>query len=199
MVWVTYAWLMASPLRIVVAEDEALIRLDAVEMLRECGYEVVAAVANGEAALAAVEQHHPDVVLMDIKMPVMDGLTAAAALGDRVPVVILSAFSQTELVDRARDAGVSAYLVKPFGKADLTPAIEMAVARWGEAAELRAEVSDAHERLEARKLVERAKGRLMDTYGLSEPDAFRWLQKAAMDRRMGLVQVAESVLAETSW
>lgn len=189
---------MSDPLRVVVAEDEALIRLDAVEMLRECGYLVVAAVANGEAAIAAVREHRPDVVLMDIKMPVMDGLTAAAALEDDVPVVILSAFSQPELVDRAREAGVSAYLVKPFGKADLPPAIELAVARWGEAAALREELGSTQDRLEARKLIERAKGRLMDNFGLSEPEAFRWLQKAAMDQRMPLTQVAQTVLAETS-
>lgn len=189
---------MSDPLRVVVAEDEALIRLDAVEMLRECGYQVVAAVANGEAAIAAVHEHRPDVVLMDIKMPVMDGLTAAAALETVVPVVILSAFSQPELVDRARETGVSAYLVKPFGRSDLPPAIELAVARWGEAAALRSELADTEERLEARKLVERAKGRLMTKYGMSEAEAFRWLQKAAMDGRIGLAQVAERVLTETS-
>ena len=135
---------------------------------------------------------------MDIKMPVMDGLTAAAALEDLVPVVILSAFSQPELVERARDAGVSAYLVKPFGKADLPPAIELAVARWSEASALRAELGNTQDRLEARKLVERAKGRLMEKFGLSEPEAFRWLQKAAMDRRLSLTQVAQTVLAETA-
>ena len=189
---------MSEALRVVVAEDEALIRLDAVEMLRECGYQVVAAVANGEAAIEAVHKYRPDVVLMDIKMPVMDGLTAAAALEDLVPVVILSAFSQPELVERARDAGVSAYLVKPFGKADLPPAIELAVARWSEAAALRQELGSTQDRLEARKLVERAKGRLMEQFGLSEPEAFRWLQKAAMDRRLSLTQVAQTVLTETS-
>lgn len=187
---------MSDRVRVVVAEDEALIRLDIVEMLKDAGYDVVAAVGNGKAAVEAVERLRPDVVLMDVKMPIMDGLSAAEHIGDDVAVVILSAFSQTELVTRAKEAGVANYIVKPFGAADLPPAIEVGLARWAEIQALRSELGDTAAQLEARKVVERAKGRLMSAHGLGEAEAFRWMQKAAMDRRLSLVDVAQAVLDE---
>jgi AmiR/NasT family two-component response regulator len=184
--------------RVVVAEDEALIRLDLVEMLREEGYDVVAEAGDGEAAVRLAEEHRPDLVILDVKMPVLDGLAAAERIAEArlAPVVVLTAFSDRELVNRAREAGAMAYLVKPFTKSDLVPAIEMAVSRYAEVAALEAEVSDLAERLETRKLVERAKSVLQTKHGLSEPDAFRWIQKASMDRRLSMRQVAQFVLAE---
>ncbi len=184
--------------RVVVAEDEALIRLDLVEMLREEGYDVVAEAGDGEAAVKLSEEHRPDLVILDVKMPVLDGLAAAERIAEArlAPVVVLTAFSDRELVTRAREAGAMAYLVKPFTKSDLVPAIEMAVSRYAEIAALEAEVSDLAERLETRKLVERAKSVLQTKHGLSEPDAFRWIQKASMDRRLSMRQVAQVVLAE---
>jgi AmiR/NasT family two-component response regulator len=185
-----------SPFRVVVAEDEALIRLDLKEMLEEEGYEVVGEAGDGETAVKLAVSQRPDLVILDVKMPVLDGLTAAGQIAaDRLaPVVILTAFSQRELVERARDAGAMAYLVKPFTKADLVPAIEMAVSRFQEARALETEVGTLRDRLEVRKLLDRAKGLLQSEHGLSEPEAFRWIQKTSMDRRISMREVAQAVL-----
>ncbi|MFL6060072.1 MAG: ANTAR domain-containing response regulator [Marmoricola sp.] len=182
--------------RVVIAEDEALIRLDLAEMLAEEGYDVVAAVEDGEQAVARTEELRPDLVILDVKMPVLDGIAAAERIASQriAPVVMLTAFSQRDLVERARDAGAMAYLVKPFGKSDLVPAIEMAVSRFAEVQQLEAEVADLAERLETRKVVDRAKGVLQEQLHLSEPDAFRWIQKTAMDLRLSMKQVAEGVV-----
>jgi len=184
---------------VLVAEDESLIRLDLIEMLKEEGYDVVGEAADGASAVRLAEEHRPDLVVMDVKMPVLDGISAAARIVEQriAPVLILTAFSQRDLVERAREAGAMAYLVKPFTKADLVPAIEMALSRHEEIAQLETEVVDLNERLETRKLVDRAKGILQTTYGLSEPDAFRWIQKAAMDKRTSMREVANVVLAES--
>nr|WP_267896726.1 response regulator [Jiangella anatolica] len=181
------------------AEDESLIRLDLIEMLGEEGYEVVGEAADGASAVRLAEEHRPDLVVMDVKMPVLDGISAAARIVEQriAPVLILTAFSQRDLVERARDAGAMAYLVKPFSKADLVPAIEMALSRHEELTQLENEVVDLNERLETRKLVDRAKGLLQTRYGLSEPDAFRWIQKAAMDKRTSMREVAKVVLSES--
>jgi response regulator NasT len=186
--------------RVLIAEDEALIRLDLREMLIEEGYDVVGEAGDGEAALRLAEQLRPDLVILDIKMPIMDGLTAAENIaGSRLaPVVILTAFSQRELVERARAAGAMAYLVKPFQKSDLVPAIEIAASRFAEMTALESEVASLTDRLETRKLVERAKGALMTTYSMTEPQAFRWIQRTAMDHRMTMRDVAERILAETA-
>ncbi len=186
----------AGGLRIVVAEDEALIRLDLAEMLGEAGYVVVGQASNGEQAVELVREHRPDVVIMDVKMPVLDGISAAEAIGkERIaPVIMLTAFSQKELVERARDAGVMAYIVKPFTQADLTPAIDIARSRWTELTALESEVADLGERLETRKAVDRAKGVLMQQLKLTEAEAFRWIQKTAMDRRLGMREVADAVI-----
>ena len=183
--------------RVVVAEDEALIRLDLVELLGEAGYDVVGQASNGEQAVELTLDLKPDLVIMDVKMPVMDGLSAAEEIGKQrlCPVIMLTAFSQAELVERARDAGVMAYIVKPFTAADLAPAINIALSRWSELKELEKEVADLGEALETRKAVERAKGVLMKKLKLSEAEAFRWIQKTAMDRRMGMKDVAEAVIA----
>jgi AmiR/NasT family two-component response regulator len=182
--------------RIVVAEDEALIRLDLVEMLREEGYDVVGEAGDGEEAVRLVEQHRPDVVVLDVKMPGLDGLSAAERIGEQrlAAVVMLTAFSQRELVERARDAGALAYVVKPFTRADLVPAIEIALSRHAELVALEAEVADLSERFETRKRVDRAKSMLMTSLGLTEPDAFRWIQKTSMDRRLTMRKVAEAVI-----
>jgi two-component system, response regulator PdtaR len=187
----------ATSRRVVIAEDEALIRLDLAEMLAEEGYEVVGQAGDGEAAVALVEEHRPDLAVFDVKMPKLDGISAAEQVARKrlAPVVILTAFSQRELVERARDAGAMAYIVKPFNKADLVPAIEIALSRFAELSQLEAEVDDLTERLETRKLVDRAKGILQDRLGLSEPDAFRWLQKTAMDLRLSMRAVAEGVIS----
>ncbi len=183
--------------RVVVAEDETLIRLDIIEILRGEGYDVVGEADNGEKAVQLAEELKPDLVLMDVKMPIMDGITAAEKIVKAriAPVVLLTAFSQKELVERARDAGAMAYLVKPFQKRDLLPAIEMATSRFAEIKALEAEVSGLRERLEARKLIERAKGTLMSVHGMSEPAAFRWIQRAAMDNRTSMRAVADLVLS----
>jgi two-component system, response regulator PdtaR len=186
--------------RVLIAEDEALIRLDLREMLIEEGYDVVGEAGDGETALRLAEQLRPDLVILDIKMPIMDGLTAAENIaGSRLaPVVILTAFSQRDLVERARTAGAMAYLVKPFQKSDLVPAIEIAAARFAEMTALESEVASLADRLETRKLVERAKGALMTTYSMTEPQAFRWIQRTAMDHRMTMRDVAERILIETA-
>lgn len=182
--------------RVVIAEDEALIRLDLAEMLEEEGYDVVGQAGDGERAVALAEELRPDLVVLDVKMPRLDGISAAERIaGQRIaPVVILTAFSQRELVERARDAGAMAYLVKPFTKGDLVPAVEMAVSRFAELQMLEAEVADLSERLETRKAVDRAKGVLQQRLELSEPDAFRWIQKTAMDLRLSMRQVADGVI-----
>lgn len=181
-----------------IAEDEALIRMDLAEMLAEEGYEVVGQAADGEQAVALAMEHRPDLVVMDVKMPKLDGIAAASQIARAriAPVVMLTAFSQRELVERAREAGAMAYLVKPFTPSDLVPAIEMARSRFAEIAHLEAEVSDLSEQLAARKAVERAKSVLQSTLDLSEPDAFRWIQKTAMDLRLSMRQVAEAVIEQ---
>ena len=183
-------------LRVVVAEDEALIRLDLAEMLAEEGYAVVGQAGDGETAVRLVEELRPDLVVMDVKMPKIDGITAASRIvAQRIaPVVMLTAFSQRDLVDRAREAGAMAYVVKPFGKADLVPAIEMARSRFAELRQLEREVVDLTDRLEARKLVDRAKSVIQQELGVSEPEAFRWIQKTSMDLRLSMRQVAEGVI-----
>lgn len=184
------------PPRVLVAEDEALIRLDLVEMLREEGYEIAGEAADGEEAVKLAGELRPDLVIMDVKMPKMDGIEAASTIaGERIaPVVILTAFSQRELVERARDAGAMAYLVKPFAKHDLVPAIEVALSRFAELHALEVEVAGLTDRLETRKLIDRAKGMLMANQGLTEPEAFRWIQRTAMDRRTTMKAVAEAVV-----
>jgi response regulator NasT len=185
-----------APTRVVVAEDEVLIRLDLVEMLTEEGYEVVGQAGDGEAAVELTTELRPDLVVMDVKMPKLDGISAAEKIASEriAPVVMLTAFSQRELVDRARQAGAMAYVVKPFGKADLIPAIEIARARFAEITAVEAEVEDLTERLESRKAVDRAKGMLQTGLGLTEPEAFRWIQKTAMDLRKSMREVAEGVI-----
>ncbi|MCV7682118.1 ANTAR domain-containing response regulator [Micrococcus luteus] len=183
-------------LRAVVAEDETLIRLDLVEVLTGAGYRVVAEAGDGRAAVEAVREHHPDIVVMDVKMPVMDGIAAAGEIaGERLaPVVMLTAFSQRELVERARTAGAMAYVVKPFTEADLVPAIELAVARFDELRSLEAEVRDLGDRLETRKIVDRAKALLQERMRLTEAESFRWIQKTSMDRRLTMREVAQTVI-----
>jgi len=182
--------------RVLIAEDEALIRLDLREMLEEEGFDVIGEAADGEQAVEMAVELNPDLVICDVKMPKMDGITAAAQIADKriAPVVILTAFSQRDLIERARDAGAMAYLVKPFQKRDLLPAIEMATSRFAEIRALESEVTDLRERLEARKLIERAKGVLMTEHRMTEPEAFRWIQRAAMDNRTSMRAVAELVL-----
>ncbi|WP_281195629.1 ANTAR domain-containing response regulator [Microtetraspora malaysiensis] len=191
---------MTTQRRVVIAEDEALIRLDLKEMLEEDGYAVVGEAGDGETAVKKAIELRPDLVILDVKMPVLDGISAAERIvSERIaPCLILTAFSQRDLVERARDAGAMAYLVKPFTKGDLIPAIEMAVSRHEEIAALEKEVSGLSERLETRKLVERAKGLLMAQHGWTEPQAFRWIQKASMDRRMSMRQVAQVVVDDAA-
>jgi AmiR/NasT family two-component response regulator len=182
--------------RVVIAEDEALIRLDLAEMLGEEGYDVVGQAGDGETAIRLAEELRPDLIVLDVKMPSLDGITVARRIAEQriAPVVILTAFSQRELVERARDAGAMAYLVKPFTKDDLVPAIEMAVSRFAEVHMLETEVADLTERLQTRKAVDRAKGILQEQLSLTEPESFRWIQKTAMDLRLSMRQVAEGVI-----
>ena len=184
-----------SPVRIVVAEDEALIRMDLVEMLAEAGYEVIAQASDGAQAIELVQEHKPDLAILDVKMPILDGISAAEEIITTCPVLMLTAFSQRELVDRARDAGVMAYVLKPFTINDLVPAIEIAISRHLQMKSLAAEVADLHDRLETRKIIDRAKGILMAALNLTEPQAFSWIQKAAMDRRLTMKEVAQAVIS----
>ena len=187
--------------RIVIAEDEAIIRMDLREMLEEEGYEVVGEAADGDEAMRLAEQLRPDLVILDIVMPETDGLTAAEHIVEQelAAVLILTAFSHRDKVARATRAGVMAYLVKPFDKADLVPAIEVAVQRWNEARVLANESKNLTERLETRKLVERAKGVLRDRHGLSEEDSFRLIQRIPMERGMPMRKVSERLLDGDVW
>ncbi len=180
--------------RILVAEDETLIRMDLVEMLREAGYEVVGEATNGQEAIELAESLRPDIAILDVKMPVLDGISAAEQIINIAPVLMLTAFSQRDLVERARDAGAMAYVVKPFTINDLIPSIEIAISRHLQMRTLSQEVANLHERLESRKLIDRAKGILMQALNLSEPEAFSWIQRAAMDRRITMKEVAEAVI-----
>jgi two-component system, response regulator PdtaR len=181
-------------IRILVAEDETIIRLDLVEMLTEAGYEVIAQAENGAVAIELAKQYKPDLAILDVKMPEVDGITAAEQIISISPVLMLTAFSQRELIERARDAGVMAYVVKPFSINDLVPAIEIAISRHKQMKSLEAEVADIYERLESRKVIDRAKGILMKALNLSEPEAFSWIQKTAMDRRISMKEVAAAVI-----
>jgi AmiR/NasT family two-component response regulator len=185
-----------SAKRVIVAEDESLIRIDVVETLRDNGFEVIAEAADGEKAVALAEELKPDLVVMDVKMPLMDGISAAEILTKKkiAPVVLLTAFSQRELVERASEAGALAYVVKPFTPNDLIPAIDIALGRYAQIQALEDEVADMAERLETRKILDRAKGILNNTMGLTEPEAFRWIQKASMDRRLTMKEVAQTVI-----
>ena len=184
--------------RILIAEDETLIRMDLAEMLRENGYEVIGEATNGEEAIALANELKPDLAILDVKMPKLDGITAAETIVKTSPVLMLTAFSQKDLVERALDAGVMAYVVKPFTIDDLIPAIEIATTRHTQMIALQNEVADLTERLETRKLVDRAKGILMQAMKLSEPDAFKWIQRTAMDKRVSMKQVAEAVIDPSS-
>ncbi|CAB4644950.1 unannotated protein [freshwater metagenome] len=184
-----------SPVRIVVAEDEALIRMDLVEMLVEAGYDVLAQASDGAQAIELVRAHKPDLAILDVKMPILDGISAAEEIISLCPVLMLTAFSQRELVDRARDAGVMAYVLKPFTINDLVPAIEIAISRHTQMRSLADEVADLHQRLETRKTIDRAKGILMAALNLTEPQAFSWIEKAAMDRRLPMREVAVAVIS----
>lgn len=187
---------LPEPLRVLVAEDEALIRLDLVDMLRDEGYDVIGEASDGEEALALARELDPDLVVMDVKMPKMDGITAAATIAEEriAAVVMLTAFSQRELIERAREAGAMAYVVKPFDASDVVPAIEIAMARFAEIRAVEAEVADLEERFASRKAVDQAKGLLQEGLGLTEPEAFRWIQKTAMDLRKSMREVAEGVI-----
>ena len=185
-------------IRILVAEDETIIRLDLVEMLTEAGYEVVAQAENGAVAVDLAKLHKPDLAILDVKMPEMDGITAAEQIITLAPVLMLTAFSQRDLVERARDAGVMAYVVKPFSISDLIPTIEIAISRHAQMKSLESEVADLYERLETRKIIDRAKGILMKAMNLSEPESFAWIQKTAMDRRISMKQVAQAVISPES-
>ncbi|HET6911678.1 MAG TPA: response regulator [Mycobacteriales bacterium] len=190
----------STPRRVLVAEDEALIRLDLKEMLQEEGYDVVGEAGDGEQAVRLAEELRPDLVILDVKMPVLDGISAAEQIVAKriAPVVMLTAFSQRDLVERAVEAGAMAYLVKPFAKSDLLPTIEVAVSRHTQLSALESEVADLTERLETRKIVDRAKGKLQAEQGMTEPEAFRYIQKASMDRRTSMRAVAEELIAGES-
>ena len=186
--------------RVLIAEDEVLIRMDLAEMLAEEGYDVVGQAGDGAKAVELAEELQPDLVILDVKMPVLDGIAAAERIAEKriAPVVILTAFSQRDLVERARDAGAMAYVVKPFNASQLLPAVEIAISRHREILALEEEVADVTERFETRKAVERAKGLLMQSMGLSEPEAFRWIQKTSMDRRLSMREVADVVVSQAS-
>ena len=184
-------------MRVVVVEDEGLIRMDVVATLEEAGFDIVGEGADGEEAIKLATEYEPDLVVMDIKMPKLDGISAAEKIAElKIPVVLLTAFSQADLVSRAAEAGAMAYVTKPFKPADLLPAIQIALARHEELMALESEIADLSDRLETRKLMDRAKGMLMSKMKLSEPDAFRWIQKASMDRRLSMAQVAKAVIEQ---
>jgi response regulator NasT len=188
---------MADALRVVVVEDEGLIRMDVVATLQEAGYEVVGEGADGEEAIKLATELEPDLVVMDIKMPKLDGISAAEKIAElKIPVVLLTAFSQSDLVARAAEAGAMAYVTKPFKPTDLLPAIQIALSRHEELVSLEAEIADLSDRLETRKLMDRAKGLLQSKMKLSEPESFRWIQKASMDRRLTMAQVARAVIEQ---
>jgi two-component system, response regulator PdtaR len=188
---------MADALRVVVVEDEGLIRMDVVATLQEAGYEVVGEGSDGEEAIKLATELQPDLVVMDIKMPKLDGISAAEKIAElKIPVVLLTAFSQSDLVARAASAGAMAYVTKPFKPTDLLPAIQIALSRHEELVSLEAEIADLSDRLETRKLMDRAKGLLQSKMKLSEPESFRWIQKASMDRRLSMAQVAKAVLEQ---
>ncbi|MEL0135276.1 MAG: response regulator [Aquiluna sp.] len=188
---------MSDPLRIVVVEDEALIRMDVVATLEEAGFEIIGQGSDGEEAVALATDLEPDLVVMDIKMPKLDGISAAEKIAElKIPVVLLTAFSQSDLVSRAAEAGAMAYVTKPFKPADLLPAIQIALARHEELTSLESEIADLSDRLETRKLMDRAKGLLMSKMKLTEPESFRWIQKASMDRRLSMAQVAKAVIEQ---
>jgi response regulator NasT len=190
---------MADALRVVVVEDEGLIRMDVVATLQEAGYEVVGEGADGEEAIKLATELEPDLVVMDIKMPKLDGISAAEKIGElKIPVVLLTAFSQSDLVARAAAAGAMAYVTKPFKPTDLLPAIQIALSRHEELTSLETEIADLNERLETRKIMDRAKGLLQSKMKLSEPESFRWIQKASMDRRLTMAQVAKAVVEQLS-
>ena len=188
----------SQKIKILVAEDETIIRLDLVEMLIDAGYEVVAQAENGAIAIEMAKKYQPDLAILDVKMPEVDGITAAEQIISISPVLMLTAFSQRELVERARDAGVMAYVVKPFSIGDLVPAIEIAISRHRQMKTLETEVADLYERLETRKIIDRAKGILMKAMNLSEPESFNWIQKTAMDRRISMKQVAQAIISPES-
>ena len=188
----------SQKIKILVAEDETIIRLDLVEMLTDAGYEVVAQAENGAIAIEMAKKYQPDLAILDVKMPEVDGITAAEQIISISPVLMLTAFSQRELVERARDAGVMAYVVKPFSIGDLVPAIEIAISRHRQMKTLETEVADLYERLETRKIIDRAKGILMKAMNLSEPESFNWIQKTAMERRISMKQVAQAIISPES-
>ena len=185
------------PKKVLIAEDEALIRLDLVELLTEEGFEVVGQAADGEEAVKLARELEPDLIIMDVKMPGMDGITAAEIIGEEriAPILMLTAFSQSELVERARDAGVMGYLVKPFGASEVVPAIEVAIGRFAELRAIKEELANLEDRFESRKIIDQAKGMLQEGLGLTEPEAFRWIQKTAMDLRKSMREVAEGVIS----
>ena len=185
------------PRKVLIAEDEALIRLDLVELLTEEGFEVVGQAADGEEAVKLARELEPDLIIMDVKMPGMDGITAAEIIGEEriAPILMLTAFSQSELVERARDAGVMGYLVKPFGASEVVPAIEVAIGRFAELRAIEEELANLEDRFESRKIIDQAKGMLQEGLGLTEPEAFRWIQKTAMDLRKSMREVAEGVIS----
>ena len=185
------------PKKVLIAEDEALIRLDLVELLTEDGFEVVGQAADGEEAVKLARELEPDLIIMDVKMPGMDGITAAEIIGEEriAPILMLTAFSQSELVERARDAGVMGYLVKPFGANEVVPAIEVAIGRFAELRAIEEELANLEDRFESRKIIDQAKGMLQEGLGLTEPEAFRWIQKTAMDLRKSMREVAEGVIS----
>ncbi|MEO7587448.1 MAG: response regulator [Arachnia sp.] len=187
----------SRPTRVLVAEDEALIRLDLVELLTDEGFEVIGQAADGEEAVKLARELQPDLVIMDVKMPKMDGITAAEAIAEEriAPIVMLTAFSQRDLVERARDAGAMAYVVKPFDASDVIPAIEIAIGRFAEIKAIEDELASLEDRFESRKIIDQAKGILQEGLGLSEPEAFRWIQKTAMDLRKSMREVAEGVIS----
>jgi len=188
---------MDEPLKVVVAEDEGLIRMDIVATLNESGYEVVGEAADGEEAVRLATELSPDLIVMDIKMPKLDGISAAEKIAElKIPVVLLTAFSQSDLVKRAAEAGAMAYVTKPFKPTDLLPALQIALSRHEEITALESEIADITERLETRKLMDRAKSALQTKMNLTEPEAFRWIQKASMDRRLSMAQVAKTVIEQ---